>query len=164
MRFTTLKTFIWISTLLVAVLVTLLVNSLVTRPTVQDATIPRPVASGDETSLVRCDPLVIVMDAEENVYWGKNRLGSMAHPLDLTSKLKEVIEERDSRLAYASGMNLSSGVPLPPCFDEPVYIKSADDANLKALVRTLHEAGVEATRLIVVKNRKKAQSAGSKSH
>ena len=164
MRFITLKTFLLISIFFVAVLVTLLVNSFVTRPTVQDATIPPPMASGSEEICVHCDPLVIVMDADGNVYSGKVRVGKITDPLDLTIKLKELVEERDSLSAYASGMDLNSEVPLPLCFDEPVYIKAEGDENLKALVRTLHEAGAGGLRLIVRKDHKKAYPVDSNSY
>jgi hypothetical protein len=90
MRFITLKTFLLISIFFVAVLVTLLVNSFVTRPTVQDATIQPPMASSIEEICVHCDPLVIVMDADRNVYSGKDRVGKITDPLDLTIKLKEL--------------------------------------------------------------------------
>jgi hypothetical protein len=43
-------------------------------------------------------------------------------------------------------MDLNSEVPLPRCFDEPVYIKAEGDENLKTLIRTLHEAGAERIR------------------
>lgn len=75
--------------------------------------------------------------------------------------MKEVIEASASRLAYAPGMDLSLEVPLPRCYDEPVYIKAASATNLEALVRTLQEAGAEASRVIVIKDRKKAQAPNS---
>ncbi len=161
MRFITLKTFTWISILFVVMLVTLLFNSFVMRPSTQDPTIAPPMVSGYEEELVHCDPLVIVMDADGNVYLGKNRVGSLSHRLDLTTKLKEAVEKRDSLMAYASGMDLNLEVPLPPCHDEPVYIKALGDANLRALVRTLQEAGVGAIQLRVIKDRKKVQAPDS---
>ena len=160
MRLTTLKTFIWIPTLLIVAFVIFLVSLFVSRTMLQDSNIPPLLLSGDaqtEDQEIGCDLVVIVMDADGNVYSGKNCIGSLTHPLDLTTKLKEVVEARVSRMTYTRGMDLNHALLLPSCADEPVYVKAEGDANDRrtlVLVRALRKVGAKSIGLIV---RKKPQ-------
>ena len=161
MRMTTSKTLIWIAILLIVVFAVILGNSFVSRRTQQEPNIPPVLESLNvqpETELIRCDPLVFVMDADGNIYYGKNIVGSLTKPGVLTIKVKEVIEARAARLAYAHGMDLNLELPLPGCVNEPVCLvvpERRDDVNVIALVKTLREVGAEPIRLIV---RKKSQT------
>jgi hypothetical protein len=153
MRLTTLKTVIWISIVLFAVLALFFVGSLVSRTIYQDSNIDSPLMSDKaqtETPGTRCDPVVFVMTASGDVYSGKNLIGNLANPLDLPTKIKEVIEVSASRFSYAPDMDLSLEVPLR-CADEPVYIKSeghVNDSRVSALIGALREVGVNPTWLI----------------
>ena len=100
-------------------------------------------------------------DDAGNIYLGKNRAGSLTDPLDLTTRLKEAIEKRNSLRVFAVGMDLNLDVPLPPCYEEPVYLKAGGDADLKALVRIVLESGVGPTQFRVIRDRKKARDPGS---
>ena len=61
-----------------------------------------PLESSDaktEAQEIRCESVVFGMDANGNVYSGKDIVGSLANTLVLTTKLKKVIDERATRLA-----------------------------------------------------------------
>ena len=60
-----------------------------------------------------CEPIVIAMDANSNVYSGKNCIGSLTHLSDLKTKMKEVVEARGARMADARGRDLNLKIPLP---------------------------------------------------
>jgi len=156
MHLTILKTFIWVSILLIAGVVIFLASSFLSRTGLQQSTIPPLLEFGNaqtEVQEIGCDPVVIVMDADGNVYSGKNLIGSMANPLELTTRLKEVIEARASRLAYTRGMDLNIELPLR-CTNESVYIKAychANDSRILELIRALRQVGVNPTRLIIPK-------------
>ena len=84
------------------------------------------------------------MDANGNVYFGKNAIGNVRSTLDLITQVKKAIAERTSRLTYTRGMDLNCEVPLR-CTDDPVYIKTVSRGNnnrLSTLIRTLREAGI----------------------
>lgn len=154
MRVTATKTVIRISILLFAGFAIFLVSSFVSHTMLENLNIDSPLMSDEaqtETPDSGCDPIVFVMDANGNVYSGKNVTGSLANTLDLTTKIREVIEMSASRLAYAQGMDLSLEVPLR-CANEPVDIKTeshADDSRIFALIRALREVGINPTWLIV---------------
>lgn len=160
MHLTRIKKLIWFSIAFVAVLITFLVNSFM-RSIVPNATNARPMASADEEGHFYCDPIVIVVDDAGNIYLGKNRAGSLTDFLDLTTKLKEVIEKRNSLTLVTDGMDLNLEVPLPPCYEEPIYLKAGGDANLKALVRIVLESGVGPTQFKVIRDRKRARDSRS---
>jgi biopolymer transport protein ExbD len=161
MRFVVPKTFLRISILVVVVLVVLLVGAFVSRTMLEDSNIPSLLEPGDpptETELIHRDPVVFAMDADGNVYQGRNVIGSLANTSDLTTKMREVIEASASRLAYTAGMDLNLQLPLR-CTNDPVYIKAAAhaaDSKILALIKALGEAGISQTRLIVLRDRKKA--------
>lgn len=115
MRFVAPKTFLRISILVVVVLVVLLVGAFVSRTMLEDSNIPSLLEPGDpptETELIHRDPVVFAMDADGNVYQGRNVIGSLANTSDLTTKMREVIEASASRLAYTAGMDLNLQLPL----------------------------------------------------
>src|SRR6267378_1960758 len=164
MHLTAHKTFIWVSILLIAGFGIFLAGSFLSHTELQQSTIPPLLESGDVQTKVQeigCDPVVLVMDADGNVYSGKNLIGSLANPLDLTTKLKEVIEVRASRLAYTRGMDLNLELPLR-CAHEPVYVKAhslASDRRIMSLMRALREVGIKPTRLIVDRKKITQESA-----
>lgn len=148
MHLTALKTFLWVSILLTAGFGIFLASSFLSRTELQQSTIPPLLESGDVQTKIQeigCDQLVIVIDPDGNVYSGKNLIGSMANPLDLSTKLKEVIEVRASRLAYTRGMDINLELPLR-CANEPVYIKADNhsDRRILSLIRALREVGIKA--------------------
>lgn len=149
MHFITRKTLTWTTILFVAVLVTFIVNSFVTRLTVLDATIPPVLEADNERTPILdngCDPLVFAMDAEGNVYSGRDRIGGLTTPLALSMKLKKVVEANVAHKPYAGGMDLNHEVPLQPCLEEPVYIRAVSDANdsrTLLLVKLLRGVGVD---------------------
>ena len=159
MHLTKIKKFIWFLIACVAVSLTFLVNSFIRS--IPNATNALPTASLDKEAHFYCDPIVIVADDQGNIYLGKNRAGSLTDSLDLTTKLKKVIEKRDSLRVFAVGMDLNLDVPPPPCYEEPVYLKARGDANLKALVRIVLESGVGPTQFMVIRDRKKARDTRS---
>jgi biopolymer transport protein ExbD len=150
MRFITLKNAIWISILSCAGLAIYLVTSFVSRTMHQDISIDSPltlVEAQTEIPGCRCDPIVFAIDANGNVYCGKNVIGNLACTLVLTREIREVIKSRASRLAYAAGMDLSLEVPLR-CASEPVYIKTdshADNSRTLELIRALRDVGIHPT-------------------
>ena len=77
MRSTALKTFIWISILLFAGLIILIVRSFVSRTMLQESNVPPPLESGEaqtEAQGIGCDSVVFVMDADGNAYWNQSNL------------------------------------------------------------------------------------------
>ena len=142
MSITTSKTLSLIA-ILVIVLFAFIPGSFVSRKTPRDPNIPPVLESRNvlpETVLIRCDWLVFVLDANGNIYNGKNIVGSLANPVVLTTKVKEAIEARASQLAYSRGMDLNLELPLPRCVDEPVYAKAsihANDSRMISLVAVL---------------------------
>ena len=161
MRINTSKTLLWIVILLIVAFAVIIGNSFVSQRTRQDPNIPPVLESLNvepETELIRCDPLVFVMDADRNIYYGKNIVGNLTGARDLATRAREVIEARSARLAYARGMDLNLELPLPGCVNEPVYLvvpEPEDDTNVIALVKILREVGAEPIRLVV---RKKSQN------
>jgi len=153
MRFFTLKTFLWIAISLVTALVVSLVAVFVTTPIVNDSDIPSPLEPGNEQALVQsfaCEPIAFAMDADGNVYFGKNAIGNVRGSLDLITQMQKAIAERTSRLAYTRGMDLNCEVPLR-CTDDPVYLKTVSRGNSKqllTLIRALREAGINPITLI----------------
>ena len=98
------------------------------------------------------------MDADGEIYFGKNAIGNAASVLDLTIRLKRAIEERTSLLAYSRGMDLNDEVPLR-CTDELVYLKTVsrdNNARLGILTKVFREMGVSP---ILVIDRRKPQAA-----
>jgi len=160
MRFFTVKTFPWIAIGLVAVLVVSLVALFVTTPIVKDSDIPSQLEPGNEQAHVQscaCEPFAFAMDANGNVYFGKNAIGNVRSTSDLITQVKKAIAERTSRLAYTRGMDLNCEVPLR-CTDDPVYIKTVSRGNnnrLTRLIRGLREAGINP---ITVIDRRKPQA------
>src|SRR4030095_7561650 len=153
MRFFTVKTFPWIAIGLVTVLVVSLVALFVTTPILKESDIPSPLEPGDEQAHLQrfaCEPIAFAMDADGNVYFGKNAIGNVRSTLDLMTQLKKAIAERTSRLAYTRGMNLNCEVPLR-CTDDPVYIKTVSrgkNNRLSTLTRAFREAGINPFTLI----------------
>jgi hypothetical protein len=158
MRKTTLKTLIWISILLVAGIVIFRAGSFLSSTSLQQSTIPPLMESDDrqtEHHDTGCDPILIAIDADGNVYSGKNLIGSTTHPLNLTLKLKAEIEVRASRRAYTRGMDLNLELPSR-CINVPVYVKSdanANESGIVALIRALRDIGVNPNRVVIPKAR-----------
>ena len=137
-----------------------LVSSLVSRTMLQDSRIPSLLEPSDAQTAqeIGCDSIVFVIDDNGNVYSGKNVIGSLADTLDLTTKLKKVIEAKASWLAYASGMDLKLELP-PRCTNKPVYLKTeshANDSRTLALIRALREVGINPTWLIARRKSREA--------
>jgi len=159
MRFITLKTLTWPMILLVAVLVIFLLNSYLSHPSVQDSSIPPLLEPGNEQTqaqYIRCDPLVIAMDSDGNVYSGRDFIGRLTNPSELTTRLKEVVEARIYRLAYTRALDLNLEVPPPRCSDGSVFIKTAGEANdggALLLTGVLQDVGIHPTGII--KDKKK---------
>jgi hypothetical protein len=161
MRLTTIKTLIWIPILLFVAATLFFVSSFVFRTILHEPSIDSPLIVKEvqrSTPVGFCDPVVFAIPATGDVYLGRNVIGSLMKPLELKTTIREVIEARASRLAYASGMDLSLEVPRPHCYDAPVYVKFTGVTNIKALVRALQEAGAE---VIIIKDRKKGQAPNS---
>jgi len=156
---------------LIAILVIVMVgvilsNSFVARIVSPDASIP-PVLDSisvqTETHLVRCDSLVFEMDADGNVYHGKDVVGTLANPVVLTTRAREITEAFVAREEYSRGMDLNLELPLPRCTDEPLYIRAdvyAKDKRLAALVRALQARTTQQTRL-TVRNKPQEQALSS---
>lgn len=157
MRVTTPKTLIWLSIILIVGMIIFRASSFLSRTRLQESTIPPLlVEPGDrqtEHHESGCDPILIAMDDDGNVYSGQDLIGSTAHPLNLALKLKAEIEVRTSRLAFTRGMDLNRELPSR-CINVPVYIK-ADTHETRAveLIRALRDAGINPTRLVTAKAR-----------
>jgi len=153
MRFLTVKTFAGIAIGVIAVSAIFLISLFVTTPTVQDSAIPSPLESGNlqlQVKNLECEPIVFAMDADGEIYFGKNPIGNVASAVDLTASVKRSIEQRASLLAYSRGMDLNDEIPLR-CTDEPVYIKTVspgDNARLEILSKVFRELGVSPLRVI----------------
>jgi hypothetical protein len=92
MRFFTVKTFPWIAISLVAVLVVSLVALFVTTPIVKDSDIPSPLEPGNEPAHLQsfaCEPIAFAIDADGNVYFGKNAIGNVRSTLNLMIQVKK---------------------------------------------------------------------------
>ena len=159
MRIFTVKTFAGIAIGLIAVLAVFLANLFVTTPTVPDSAIPSQLGPANPQLQLKsfaCEPIAFAMDADGEIYLGKNEIVNVASVLDLKNSLKRAMEERASLLAYSRGMDLNDELPLR-CTDELVYIKTVSRGNharLEILMKVFREMGVSPILRIDRKKRK----------
>ena len=159
MPFITIKTWTWTVVLLAAVLTGYLIKFYAARSILNDDSIP-PVLEAHNIQISDpnswCEPLVIGMDADGNVYLGRNRIGNLDKPLFLKTELQNVIAAKSADIVYLSGMDLNQRIPLLRCADYSVVIKSPGDESDRRtlqLISLLREVGRSPTRII--KDRKK---------